>query len=92
MQGEIAVVIGPNGAGRSTLFVLHSGVSTPDGGRVLIGGTDAVGLPAHRGAQLGLACTFQFSRELGRLAVLGNLLLAAPDATGDARSSCGPAP
>ncbi len=50
MQGEIAVVIGPNGAGRSTLFDLHSGVSTPAGGRVLIGGTDAVGLPAHRGA------------------------------------------
>jgi hypothetical protein len=40
-QGEIAVVLGPNGAGSSTLFDLHSGVSTPDGGRVLIGGTVA---------------------------------------------------
>ena len=81
--GEIAAVIGPNGAGKSTLFDLLSGVARPDAGRILLGGADAAGLPPHRVARLGLTRTFQVSRELGRLTVIENLLLAAPDATGE---------
>lgn len=81
--GEIAAVIGPNGAGKSTLFDLLSGVTAPDAGRILLGGVEATGLPPHRIARLGLTRTFQVSRELGRLTVLENLLLAAPDTTGE---------
>lgn len=82
--GEIVGVIGPNGAGKSTLFDLLSGVASPDAGRLRINGTDAAGLPAHRVARLGLTRTFQIARGLGRLTVLENLLLAAPDRTGEA--------
>jgi branched-chain amino acid transport system ATP-binding protein/neutral amino acid transport system ATP-binding protein len=81
--GEIAAVVGPNGAGKSTLFDLLSGVARPDAGRILLGGADAAGLPPHRVARLGLTRTFQVSRELGRLTVIENLLLAAPDVTGE---------
>jgi ABC-type branched-subunit amino acid transport system ATPase component len=81
--GEIVAVIGPNGAGKSTLFDLLSGVTAPDAGRLLIGVVEAAGLPPHRIARLGLTRTFQLSRELGRLTVLENLLLAAPDRCGE---------
>lgn len=82
-RGEIVAVIGPNGAGKSTLFDLLSGVARPDEGQVLIDGVDAAGLPPHRIARLGLTRTFQVSRELGRLTALENLMLAAPDPTGE---------
>lgn len=81
--GEIVAVIGPNGAGKSTLFDLLSGVAKPDAGRITLGGVDATGLPPHRFARLGLTRTFQIARELARLTVLENLLLAAPDTTGE---------
>jgi len=81
--GEIVGVIGPNGAGKSTLFDLLSGVTRPDAGRMVVNGTDATDLPAHRIARLGLTRTFQIARGLGRLTVLENLLLAAPDRTGE---------
>jgi ABC-type branched-subunit amino acid transport system ATPase component len=81
--GEIIGVIGPNGAGKSTLFDLLSGVASPDSGRLRLDGMDATRLPAHRVAQLGLTRTFQIARGLGRLTVLENLLLAAPDTTGE---------
>lgn len=82
-RGEIVAVIGPNGAGKSTLFDLLSGVARPDAGQVMIDGRDAAGLPPHRIARLGLTRTFQVSRELGRLTALENLMLAAPDSTGE---------
>ncbi len=81
--GEIVGVIGPNGAGKSTLFDLLSGVASPDAGRLRVHGRDAHGLPAHGVARLGLTRTFQIARGLGRLTVLENLLLAAPDRTGE---------
>lgn len=81
--GEIIGVIGPNGAGKSTLFDLLSGVAAPDSGRLLVNGVDATGLPAHRLARLGLTRSFQIARGLGRLTVLENLLLAAPDRMGE---------
>ena len=81
--GEIVGVIGPNGAGKSTLFDLLSGVASPDDGSLRVNGRDATGLPAHRVARFGLTRTFQIVRGLGRLTVLENLLLAAPDRTGE---------
>lgn len=84
--GEIVGVIGPNGAGKSTLFDLLSGVTSLDAGRLAVNGMVATGLPAHRMARLGLTRTFQIARGLGRLTVLENLLLAAPDRTGESLS------
>ena len=81
--GAITGLIGPNGAGKSTLFNLISGVLPPDAGSVELFGRDITGLPPHRIASLGLTRTFQLSRELGRLTVIENLMLAAPRQRGE---------
>ncbi len=75
-RGSITGLIGPNGAGKSTFFNLVSGVIRPDRGTVTLNGIDISAMPPFRRARLGLVRTFQLSRELGRLTVLENLMLA----------------
>lgn len=38
--GEFVSVVGPSGSGKSTLFYILGGLTHPDSGRVVIGGTD----------------------------------------------------
>jgi branched-chain amino acid transport system ATP-binding protein len=73
-SGAIFAVIGPNGAGKSTLLNLMSGLYQPDAGTMTLGGTDLVGLPAHRRVRLGLARTFQKIRLFKQLSVHENVL------------------
>src|ERR1700684_461833 len=39
-QGQFLAVMGASGSGKSTLLHLMAGLATPDGGRVVIDGTD----------------------------------------------------
>src|SRR5437763_2147085 len=73
--GTITGLIGPNGAGKTTLFNCVTGLVPPEGGRVLLGGTDITGWRADRVTQAGLVRTFQIARGFPRLSVLENLLL-----------------
>jgi branched-chain amino acid transport system ATP-binding protein len=61
-HGELVGLIGPNGAGKTTFFHTLSGVLAPDAGRLLIGGEDLTGKPAHVFALHGVARTFQTPR------------------------------
>jgi ABC-type branched-subunit amino acid transport system ATPase component len=81
--GRITGLIGPNGAGKTTLLNLVSGVERPSAGRTALSGRDVTGFPAHRLAALGLVRTFQICRDLGRLTVIENLLVARPRQTGE---------
>ena len=72
----ITAVIGPNGAGKSTLLNCVAGAAAPDGGTVLFQGTDVTGAKPHTLARMGLARTFQISRELTSLTLLENVMLA----------------
>jgi ABC-type branched-subunit amino acid transport system ATPase component len=82
-HGRITGLIGPNGAGKTTLLNLLSGVERPGAGKIMLCGRDVTGLPAHRLAALGLVRTFQICRDLGRLTVLENLLVARPRQAGE---------
>jgi branched-chain amino acid transport system ATP-binding protein len=62
VKKELVGVIGPNGAGKTTFFHTLSGVLTPTSGRLLVGGRDLTGCPAHVYAAQGVARTFQTPR------------------------------
>jgi len=80
---QITALIGPNGAGKTTLVNILSGAMTSDSGREFIGETEVTNWPSYKIARLGLFRTFQLSRELGRLTVLENLLVAPAEQAGD---------
>jgi len=61
-ERELVGVIGPNGAGKTTLFHALSGVLKPNAGRLVVGGDDLTGRPAHLFATHGIARTFQTPR------------------------------
>ena len=82
-KGSITGLIGPNGAGKTTLFNLLSNFITPDCGRVTFEQQKIHHLPSHEIAQQGFIRTFQVARVLSRLSVVENMLLAAPQQTGE---------
>ena len=45
-SGDLTVVVGPSGSGKTTLLKLINRLYEPDGGRILVGGTDVRSLPA----------------------------------------------
>ncbi|MGW2341064.1 ABC transporter ATP-binding protein [Streptomyces sp. NPDC001661] len=47
-EHEIVCVLGPSGSGKSTLLRAVAGLQPLDGGRVLLGGADQTGVPAHK--------------------------------------------
>jgi len=82
-HGRITGLIGPNGAGKSSLFDVLSGVQRADAGRVEFDGRDVTGAAPDRLAGLGMARTFQFSRELARATVLENLMVSPSGQSGE---------
>lgn len=81
--GRITGLIGPNGAGKSTLFNLISGVMRPSEGKVMFSGQDITREPMHRIARRGMIRTFQLSREMARMTILENLMLAPQQQLGE---------
>src|SRR5579864_7830794 len=82
-RGAITSLIGPNGAGKSTVVGLIGGAIRPAAGRIIFEGEDITDLPPHERARRGLVRTYQLSSEFGRLTVMENLLVAAPEQRGE---------
>jgi branched-chain amino acid transport system ATP-binding protein len=76
-QGAIVGLIGPNCAGKTTIFNLIAGVFRPDGGRILFEGRDVAGLKPNVLCHIGIARTFQIARPFGALSVLENAMVGA---------------
>jgi len=79
----ITGLIGPNAAGKTTLFNLISGLYKPDGGAVYYEGERIDGLPPHKIFHKGICRTFQISRELKLMTVLENLMLVPSGQRGE---------
>jgi putative ABC transport system ATP-binding protein len=76
-RGDFAVVIGSNGAGKSSLLNSISGAMQLDAGKITIGGEDVTAQPVHRRARR-LARVFQdpMKGTAASMTVAENLLLA----------------
>ena len=75
-EGEIAAVIGPNGAGQSTLFNLITGHLQPTAGQVLVNGRDVTGVAPYKICGMGLGRSFQRTNIFPKLTVLENVRAA----------------
>jgi branched-chain amino acid transport system ATP-binding protein len=75
--GEAAVLIGPNGHGKTTLLRAISGLIAPTAGRVLLAGQDVTGRNADRIAALGLVHVPQGDGLFGEMTVEENLMMGA---------------
>lgn len=80
--GEFAVVIGSNGAGKSSMLNAISGALPLDSGKILINGDDVTALPVHKRA-VRLARVFQdpMKGTAASMTVAENMLLAELRAT-----------
>ncbi len=76
-RGEIAVIIGANGAGKSTTLRALAGLVRPAGGAVSWEGRDLAGQPAHRIARSGIALVPEGRLIFPDQSVLDNLRLGA---------------
>ena len=79
--GTIYGLIGPNGAGRTSMVDALTGYTRPAAGRIVFGGRDISGLRPYRRARLGLARTFQSVELFDDLTVNENLLVASEHVT-----------
>lgn len=77
MEGEIAALIGANGAGKSTTLMSISGVAPVRSGRVIYDGVDLSGRPIHEIVQLGISQVPEGRRIFPRMTVLENLEMGA---------------
>ncbi|WP_405882779.1 ABC transporter ATP-binding protein [Streptomyces sp. NBC_01136] len=69
-EQEIVCVLGPSGSGKSTLLRTVAGLQALDAGRVLLGGRDQTGVPAHK---RGVGLMFQDHQLFPQRDVGGNV-------------------
>ncbi|MDP6473693.1 MAG: ABC transporter ATP-binding protein [Alphaproteobacteria bacterium] len=73
--GSITGLIGPNGAGMTTLFNVIAGAFPPTSGRVFLDDKDITGLKPHELFARGVLRTFQIAHEFTTLTVTENLMM-----------------
>lgn len=79
-QGELTVILGQSGAGKTTALNILGGMDTATSGRVVVGGRDVTGLRkkelvAYRRGDIGFV--FQFYNLVPNLTALENVELAS---------------
>lgn len=76
-EGEVTVIVGPNGVGKTTLLKAIMGLVTVYSGRVYFQGKDITKLPAHARTNAGIGYMPQVGNIFSRLSVEENLKMAA---------------
>jgi branched-chain amino acid transport system ATP-binding protein len=82
--GEVVLLLGRNGAGKTTIMRTIMGLMERTSGRVQYGDHDILGLPPHRIACLGIGLVPEDRRMFGRLTVRENLALGRKAGPGGA--------
>src|SRR5690606_3779222 len=76
-RGEILGLIGPKGAGKTTLVNVVTGVHRATGGRIRFEGRDTTAFRPYQAARAGIARTFQVVQPFPELSVHENVTAAA---------------
>ncbi len=76
LPDQLFGLIGPNGAGQTTVFNLITGVYEPTEGTIAFGGHDIHGLAPYEITEHGIARTFQNIRLFPSLSVFDNVRVA----------------
>ena len=76
-EGKIYGLIGTNGAGKTTVINMLSGVLTPTSGKIIYQGNDITGMPADKIAKSGIVRTYQNLRLFNKMSVLENVIIGA---------------
>ncbi len=77
LDSRLTVITGPNGGGKTSLAKLIAGVEKPDGGRIILDGTDITDMDITGRAKLGIAYAFQQPVRFKGLTVRDLLELSA---------------
>jgi urea transport system ATP-binding protein len=82
-KGELHLLVGPKGAGKSTFFDLVTGRTQPDRGRIEFGqGVDLTKLKEYQISQLGISRKFQTPTIFADYSVWDNLVLSLKGSRG----------
>lgn len=76
-EGKIYGLIGTNGAGKTTVINMLSGVLTPTAGKILYQGRDITGMPPDKVAMTGIVRTYQNLRLFNKMTALENVIIGA---------------
>ena len=85
LVGEAVGLIGPHGAGKTTLFDCITGVRHADSGQIRLAGRRIDDLPTYRRARLGIGRTFQRIELFAGMTPREHLLVADREHGGDGR-------
>lgn len=78
-SGEVHVLLGENGAGKSTIISILSGMLTPDSGQIVIDGEIAQIRSPRDSIDAGIGTVYQHSLMVPTLSVLENMMLGTND-------------
>ena len=76
-EGETVLLVGANGAGKSSTINAIIGLVSPSGGRIVFDGKDLVSTPCERRARLGIGYSPEGRRVFPTLSVTDNVLSGA---------------
>jgi branched-chain amino acid transport system ATP-binding protein len=76
-KGQVACLIGANGAGKSSTLMAVSGLLRPNAGRIVFEGDDLAEVPSHAIVERGISQVPEGRRIFSKLTVLENLQMGA---------------
>jgi len=76
-DGEVTVIVGPNGVGKTTLLKAIMGLVTVYSGQIIFDGKDITNIPPHERTRRGIGYMPQTGNIFSKLSVQDNLRMAA---------------